>query len=446
MDKRRRKRLEQWQDMIARLYPELHKTRDDGIRVLTRTVTFQVTEECNLACTYCYQIHKRKKRMSWETAKKAVDMLLTATPENNSYINPEISPGIILEFIGGEPFLEIELIDRIVDYFKSEARRLNHPWTERFCVSICSNGVLYFDERVQRFLHKNRNNISFSITIDGNQELHDSCRVFPDGKPSYELAVAAALDWKRRGYYMGSKVTIAPENISFLYEALKHMIELGYVEISANCVYEEGWTAAHASVLYSEMKRITDYLFENDLENEVYISLFEDHFFTPMDETDNDNWCGGTGQMLCIDTDGNYSICIRYLPSSLGDDQPPIYLGDVDHGLVTTEEEKECVRCMQCITRKSQSTDECYHCPIAQGCSWCSAYNYQRTGSMDERVTYICVMHKARALANAYFWNRYLRKQEPSKRFTIHCPKEWALEIISEDEWNMLKGMEDYED
>ena len=53
MDRRKRKKVEQFQDTIARLYPELHKPRKDGARVLSRTVTFQVTEDCNLACTYC---------------------------------------------------------------------------------------------------------------------------------------------------------------------------------------------------------------------------------------------------------------------------------------------------------------------------------------------------------------------------------------------------------
>ena len=199
MDRRKRKRVEQYQDMIARLYPELHQPRKDGARVLSRTVTFQVTEDCNLACVYCYQGHKTKKRMSFDTAKKAIDMLLTSDDEN-IYINPSISPAVILEFIGGEPFLEIDLIDQIVEYFKKETRRLHHPWSEMYCISICSNGVLYFDPKVQEFLYKNRNNISFSVTIDGNKELHDSCRVFPDGAPSYDLAVAAAKDWMDRGY------------------------------------------------------------------------------------------------------------------------------------------------------------------------------------------------------------------------------------------------------
>ena len=45
------KHFEQYQDMIARLYPEL--TEESGVKNLSRNVTFQVTDACNLACTYC---------------------------------------------------------------------------------------------------------------------------------------------------------------------------------------------------------------------------------------------------------------------------------------------------------------------------------------------------------------------------------------------------------
>ena len=152
MDNRKRNNVEQWNDMVARLMPEKHLERPDGLRVLSRTVTFQVTEDCNLACVYCYQGHKTKKVMSWETAKKAVDMLLSATEENNQYINPAISPGIIIEFIGGEPFLEVELIDRIVDYFKREARCLGHPWAEWYCISVCAGGVVCFGDGSQGYI------------------------------------------------------------------------------------------------------------------------------------------------------------------------------------------------------------------------------------------------------------------------------------------------------
>ena len=47
-------------------------------------------------------------------------------------------------------------------------------------------------------------------------------------------------------------------------------------------------------------------------------------------------------------------------------------------------------------------------------------------------------MHKARSLANVYYWNMYYQKNNIDKKFTMHCPKEWALKIISESEYNML--------
>lgn len=181
----------QFNEWISRMYPELHKTTSaierlaGKLDVLTRSFTFQVTDKCNLACTYCYQINKSTRRMKIEDAKLAVDKLLSGADGFHDYINPEKSPGIVLEFIGGEPFLEIELIDQIVDYFREQAIRLNHPWANKFCISICSNGVLYNDERVQKFLQKNNGVISFSVTVDGVQELHDKCRIFPDGRPSY---------------------------------------------------------------------------------------------------------------------------------------------------------------------------------------------------------------------------------------------------------------------
>lgn len=436
----RRKHFEQYGDRMARLFPELHPFSEDN-KILSKTVTFQVTDDCNLACKYCYQINKGKRRMPLETAKKFVDMLLDATPEDNSYVNPQNSPFLIIEFIGGEPFLEVELIDKIMDYFIGQAIEKMHPWATRYCVSICSNGVLYFDKRVQRFLNKHRNHLSLSITIDGNKELHDSCRVFHDGSPSYDLAVAAAKDWMNRGGYMGSKITIAPGNIKFLYDALVHMVDLGYSEINANCVYEKGWTTEHAQELYKQMKRFADYML-NDNDLDIYCYLFEENFFKPKKEGDDQNWCGGTGSMLSCDPDGYLYPCIRYMESSLGTDQKPIRIGHVDTGISTTDEEKETVRCLNCINRRTQSTDECYYCAIAEGCSWCSAYNYQEFGTVDHRATYICGMHKARSLANVYFWNKLYHKNAEKKAFKMYCPKEWALPIVGEEEYQYLYDLQ----
>lgn len=441
------KKIEQFQDMIARIYPELCKSDKTGsvTKTLSRTITFQVTDECNLCCTYCYQIHKGKRKMNFEIAKKLIDMLLTGDERLSGYVDIQTSPGLIIEFIGGEPFLCVDLIDRICDYFYDRAIALMHPWATMFCISICSNGVLYFDEKVQKFLNKWRNHLSFSITIDGNKTLHDSCRVFADGSGSYDLAVAGAQDWIKRGYYMGSKITIAPENLPYLYDAITHMVELGYEEINANVVYEKGWTLEHARAYYWQLKKIADYWLENDLVETHYLALFSQDFFRPKQAGDDENWCGGTGSMLAMDPDGYLYPCLRYMESSLGTDREPLRIGHVDEGIGQTKCTHDCIECLNAITRRTQSTDECYNCPIAEGCSWCSAYNYQENGTPDSRCTYICDMHKARSLANVYFWNTWYAKTGSTQRFPMHCPQEWALAIIDSQEFKMLKNLSEKE-
>lgn len=429
---------EQYQDYLARLFPP--KKLPDGEQQLARAVTFAVTDACSLRCTYCYQGVKSNHVMSFETAKKFVDLILD---ENNPYINPENSPGVIIEFIGGEPLLEIELIDKITDYFIGEMIRMRHPWATRYRISICSNGTEYFKPKVQEYLKKHMNHLSFSISIDGCKELHDACRVFPDGRGSYDVAIAGVKHFTEvLGGIMGSKMTLAPQNIQHTFKALKNLVELGYQEINLNCVYEEGWTFEHAKILYEQLKMCADFLIKNNLE-ELRVSIFEDHFFRPKDPDDLQNWCGGTGMMISVDYTGNIYPCIRYMPNSLGPDIKPLTIGHVDTGVLATQEELDCAHCLKCIDRRTQSTDECFNCPIAEGCSWCSAYNYQVFGTPDKRATFICCMHKARALANAYYWNNVYRKYGQNKRHKLWIPKEWALDIIDENEWNMLKKLEE---
>lgn len=431
-------RIESYTDKLARCFPLAKEDRDNG-KVQAKNVTFQVTDDCNLRCTYCYQIHKGHHSMPFDVAKRFIDMLLN---DETEYINKENSGGVIIEFIGGEPFLEIDLINQITDYFISEMIRLQHPWATRFMISICSNGLLYFDPKVQEFLNKHRNHLSFSITIDGNKELHDSCRIKHDGTGSYDIAMAGVQDWVSKGHQMGSKMTIAPANVMYTYDAVKSIIESGYDDININCVFEEGWTPEHATILYNELKKIADYMIDNNLCETHRVAMFEQRYFHPKDPSDDKNWCGGTGAMTAVDWKGDIYPCLRYMESSLGEDQPPIIIGNVYTGIMTKQCERDCVECLQKITRRSQSTDECFYCPIAEGCAWCSAHNYQVHGTADKRATFICIMHKARALANCYYWNTWFKKSGQKKVFENNVPDEWALEIIDEKELNFLKELE----
>ena len=139
---------------------------------MAKTITFIVTKDCQLACKYCYLVGKNsKERMSWETAKSAIDYVL-------SHEDDMKEESVVWDFIGGEPFLEIDLIDRICDYLKTEMFRRNHHWFNSYRLSFSTNGINYGTEKVQRFIEKNRDHLSIGITIDGTKQKHDLNRIW----------------------------------------------------------------------------------------------------------------------------------------------------------------------------------------------------------------------------------------------------------------------------
>ena len=437
------KRYTQYSDMIAHLFPSSFTQEEGTNQIQTPSVTFQVTDACNLQCSYCYQINKSNHSMPLEIAQKFIDLLLTNDENTQQYLDTRKSTAVVLDFIGGEPLLEIDLIDQILEYFIKRTIETNHPWQYNWRASMSSNGTLYFNPKVQQFFDKYKDKVSYNISIDGNKQLHDACRVFPDGTGSYDQAIAAVRHYVDiRGGNMGSKMTLAPTNINYVFEAVKGLIDEKYTEIFLNCVFEKGWTNEHALILYTELKKLSDYLLENNLEDKLYISMFEQSFFRPKDKADVQNWCGGNGKMIAVDWKGDIYPCLRYMESSLGSDIEPIIIGNVNEGIMTTNKCKICVNQLKSVNRINQSTEECINCPIAEGCAWCQAYNYQDSGTFFHRATYICCMHKARALANCYFWNLKFWKHNENKRMKLWLPKEEALKIISEDEFNMLQALQ----
>lgn len=125
---------------MIRLYEQYSDTlaRTVGYKYPGKTsieATVQVTEGCSLACTYCYQHDKTPLKMSLDTAKKYLDALI------ESYDKTHFA--VILDFIGGEPFLEPQLIRDIVDYWYYKLiMEMDHiPWYRYIRFSICSNGT-----------------------------------------------------------------------------------------------------------------------------------------------------------------------------------------------------------------------------------------------------------------------------------------------------------------
>ena len=428
---------ETYNEKLRRLYPDAEQTSLAINGTYTKDITLQVTDACNMACTYCYQHNKGTHKMSFEVAKNFIDMILDADERTNTYITSTKCDGVIINLIGGEPWLEVDLIDKVSDYFIGELFRRKHPWATKFVFDICSNGLLHFDPRVQAYLKKHISHLGYNISIDGNKDLHDSCRVDLMGNGTYDRAIAGVKNFTEvfKGY-MGSKMTIAPGNVDKVFDAVAFMIgDSGYKNINLNCVYEEGWTVEHARTLYWQLHQLTNWLHQENLLDKTRLSLFTEQCGKPLTQNDTQNWCGGTGLMLAVDYKGDIFPCLRYMESSVNNKVPAYVIGNVDDGINKKQEHCERIQCLSCITRQSQSTQECIDCPIAMGCGWCSAYNYETFGTPNKRATYICHMHKARVLANVYYWR--LRGVD----YPMNCPKEWAVEIIGEEEYEKLNSM-----
>lgn len=426
---------ESYDDYLGRIYFN-QKDFDKNIF----NITFQVTDNCNLQCSYCYQINKGCHKMNIDIAKKFIDMLLDNNEHTKAYIDTYSARAAVLDFIGGEPFLEVQLIDEIIEYFVEQAILKNHPWQYNYRISISTNGTLYFTPEVQNFIKKYQNHLSLGITVDGHKELHDSCRIFPDGTGSYDLAISAVHHYHdiHKGN-INSKVTLAPANIKYTSQALIHLIKEGYEHINCNCVFEKGWTLEHAKILYQELTIVADYLLNNNLAETHTISIFNESMFCPIPIENTENWCGGNGRMIAVDYKGDIYPCVRYMESSLGNSIPPIIIGNVNNGIMTEKKCIECAQCLQAVNRITQSTEECINCSIAQGCAWCQAYNYQDSGDFNHRATYICLMHQARALANCYYWNQYYIQNNKDIRMKLYLEDEKALQIISNEELIILK-------
>ena len=97
------------------------------------TLTFCITEDCNLACTYCYMVGKNNKRkMNFDIAKRIVDFVL-----QDEYLCQE--DAVVWDFIGGEPLLEIELIDKLCDYIVAKMYAMNHKWFNKYRFTFSTN-------------------------------------------------------------------------------------------------------------------------------------------------------------------------------------------------------------------------------------------------------------------------------------------------------------------
>ncbi|MCI8332110.1 MAG: radical SAM peptide maturase, CXXX-repeat target family [Clostridiales bacterium] len=360
-------------------------------------ITFNVTEDCNLACTYCYFTHKNNKvKMNYETAKKAVDFILN----DESLL---IYDGVVWDFIGGEPTLEMQLIDQLCDYILIQMYKLHHKWFYCYRFMLGTNGVLYTSESVQNFVRKHAVNLHVNITIDGNKAKHDLSRIKKDGSGSYDDVIKALPLWFAQAGGISTKATFAHDDLPYLKDSIVNLWNLGIKYVMANVVFENVWEENDEAVFEKELRALADYVIDNRLWDKCSVRFFSPNLGRSYAENDMlINFCG-SGNMLAIAPDGKFFPCVRFLDSSLNN-RKGRSIGNITEGF-----DYDRIRAFNALTMYNQSADECIDCPVSCECTWCTGNNYDNADhdTIFQRKTYHCKLHKANVRATKYFWDRY---------------------------------------
>ena len=370
-----------------------------------RTITFCVTEECNLRCKYCYMTEKNSfRRMSFDVAKKAVDFFLHQPIERET---------VIWDFIGGEPTLEMELIDAISDYIKQQLFLMGHPWFDDYMFNIGTNGLLYRTDLVQKYLIKNEGHVSISITIDGTKAKHDLMRVRADGSGSYDEVLESVRLWLQQYPGSSTKVTFSSDDLPFLAESIIHLWDIGIDRIPANVVLEDVWKEGDDLLFEKQLKLLADYVIDHRLYFSKSVRFFDPTVGFPLGKMHKDsNFCG-SGKMIAVDASGNLFPCVRFLDFCIPH-KPPLMSGNIYAGYNQKNR-----KAFESLSIDLLNDRECKKCPIASGCFSCAGNNYScaSENTIFQRTKFHCAMQKAQVRANEYFWNRFV---EVENRISPH--------------------------
>lgn len=185
------------------------------------------TDACNFKCKYCFieEAFPKDHKLTYmtpETAKKAIDLFAKISkPAKNNRKR--------VQFYGGEPLLNPELIKFAVKYMREEIRL---PDTD---ISLITNGSL-INPDIAEFLK--RHQVDTSISLDGPREVNNIGRVYPNGRGTYESAVRGYKTLKEAGIEkVGVSYTVGSHNLDSLLPDIKTVLdELKFPAISFNFI------------------------------------------------------------------------------------------------------------------------------------------------------------------------------------------------------------------
>lgn len=159
-------------DLLALKY----RTKLHRIANFTGLHIFVVTLRCDYSCGYCQVSRQSEDKSAFDMTPAMADKALALT-----FRSP--SPSIKIEFQGGEPLLNFDLIRYVVE----AAEAINRVEKRNLAFVIATNLSYVSDEILE---YADAHDIYFSTSLDGPAQLHDRNRPRP-GKDGHALTVHA---------------------------------------------------------------------------------------------------------------------------------------------------------------------------------------------------------------------------------------------------------------
>ena len=347
---------------------------------VVKALCLHIAHTCNLNCSYCFASQGKyngdRAVMSFETGKRALDFLIE---------NSGTRHNLEVDFFGGEPLMNWEVVKQLVEY----ARSIEKQHNKNFRFTLTTNGMLV-DNEVIEFANREMSNVVLSL--DGRKEIHDRYRVDYAGKGSWETIVPKFQEFvKKRGgkdYYMRGTFTHA--NPDFL-EDIKQMLDLGFTELSMEPVVcapgdPSELTEEDLPVLFDQYEKLAELMLERKAEGRPFTFY---HYMIDLSGGPciykRISGCGSGTEYMAVTPWGDLYPCHQFV----GDEK--FRLGDIWNGVDNTDIQEEFAKC------NVYQRPDCRDCWAKLYCSGgCAANAYHSTGSVRGIYKYGCELFRKR--------------------------------------------------
>ena len=345
-----------------------------------KAMCLHIAHDCNLRCEYCFastgDFGKGRKLMTFETGKKAIDFLLKKSGDREN---------LELDFFGGEPLMNFEVVKQIVEYARSREKE----YGKRFRFTITTNGMLLDDDKID-FINKEMSNVVLSI--DGRKEVNDNIRKRVDGSGCYDVILPKFKKLvEKRGdkeYYV--RGTFTKHNLDFS-EDVFSLYDEGFDQISVEPVVCEpeapyALTEKELSAIFSEYERLSARILENEKHGGKF-NFF--HFMLDLDQgpcaIKRLRGCGCGNEYVAITPDGDIYPCHQFVGLE------EYKMGNLDEGTFNLDMKAEFAE------SHVYTKPECKKCWAKFYCSGgCNANAYNFTGSITGSYDVGCKMQQKR--------------------------------------------------